>query len=234
MSCCVELRQVRFTYPDGRDALQPIDLDIGHGEKVALVGPNGAGKSTLILLMTGLLRGQGMIRLFGEELRDSSLRALRGRIGLVFQDPDDQLFSPTVFEDVAFGPLYAGLSEAEVRARASSALARVGLDGFEDRLSHHLSLGEKKRAAIATVLAMDPDLLILDEPTAGLDPRTRRRFVDYLRSLGYTLIVATHDLRLVADVLERTVVLDGGQKVEDGPSAEILEDRDLLLRHGLA
>lgn len=234
MSCCIEFRGVGFAYPDGREALHSFDLDISHGEKVALVGPNGAGKSTLILLMNGLLRGEGTIRLFGEELSDRNLKALRARIGLVFQDPEDQLFSPTVFEDVAFGPMYAGLAADEVRRRAETALANVGLEGFEERLSHHLSLGEKKRASIATVLAMDPDLLILDEPTAGLDPRTRRRFVDYLRSLDFTLIVATHDLRLVRDVFERTIVLDGGLKVADGRSEEILDDAELLLRHGLA
>ena len=234
MTCCIELANLSFTYPDGREALQGLDLSIGHGEKVALVGPNGAGKSTLILLMTGLLRGEGTIRLFDQGLCDGNVKELRSRVGLVFQDPDDQLFSPTVFEDVAFGPLYAGLAEEEVRQRTAAALAHVGLEGFEERLSHHLSLGEKKRASIATVLAMDPDLLILDEPTAGLDPRTRRRLVEYLRSLPFTLIAATHDLRLVADVFERTVVLDGGVKVADGPSQTILGDAEFLLRHGLA
>ena len=233
MTCCIDIAGLSFTYPDGRSALHGLDLAVGHGEKVALVSPNGAGKSTLILLMTGLLDGEGTIRLFDEELSDGNARKLRSRIGLVFQDPDDQLFSPTVFEDVAFGPLYAGMPEDEVRRRAAAALAHVGLGGFEERLSHHLSLGEKKRASIATVLAMEPDLLILDEPTAGLDPRTRRRLVEYLRSLHHTLIVATHDLRLVSDVLERTVVLDGGVKVADGPSEEILGDGELLLRHGL-
>ena len=234
MTCCIELANLSFTYPDGREALQGLDLSIGHGEKVALVGPNGAGKSTLILLMTGLLRGEGTIRLFDQGLCDGNVKELRSRVGLVFQDPDDQLFLPTVFEDVAFGPLYAGLAEEEVRQRTAAALAHVGLEGFEERLSHHLSLGEKKRASIATVLAMDPDLLILDEPTAGLDPRTRRRLVEYLLSLPYTLIAATHDLRLVADVFERTVVLDGGVKVADGPSQTILRDAEFLLRHGLA
>jgi cobalt/nickel transport system ATP-binding protein len=234
VSCCIEVNDLSFVYPDGRPALHRVSLSVGHGEKVALVGPNGAGKSTLILLLTGLLAGEGSIQLFGQELSDGNIKALRSRVGLVFQDPDDQLFSTTVFEDVAFGPLYAGLPEAEIRRRAEAALSHVGLEGFEDRLSHHLSLGEKKRASIATVLAMEPDLLILDEPTAGLDPRTRRNLVDYLRSLDHTLVVATHDLDLVADVFERTVVLDGGEKVEDGPSRDILGDHELLLRHGLA
>ncbi len=233
MTCCIDVIDLSFAYPDGRQALHSLNLAIGHGEKVALVGPNGAGKSTLILLMTGLLRGEGRIRLFDEELVDGNVKALRSRVGLVFQDPDDQLFSPTVFEDVAFGPLYAGLSEDEVRRRAAAALARVGLEGYEERLSHHLSLGEKKRASIATVLSMAPDLLILDEPTAGLDPRTRRRLIEYMRSLPHTLVVATHDLRLVADVFERTVVLDGGIKVADGPTDVILGSSELLQRHGL-
>lgn len=233
MTCCIDVVDLSFAYPDGREALHGLDLAIGHGEKVALIGPNGAGKSTLILLMTGLLKGEGTIRLFDQELFDGNVKQLRSRVGLVFQDPDDQLFSPTVFEDVAFGPLYAGLPEDEVRRRAAAALAHVGLEGYEKRLSHHLSLGEKKRASIATVLSMEPDLLILDEPTAGLDPRTRRRLIEYLRSLPHTLVVATHDLRLVADVFERTVVLDGGIKVADGPTDEILVSSELLQRHGL-
>jgi len=230
---CVETRSLGFAYPDGREALRDIDLTIGAGEKVSLVGPNGAGKSTLLLLLAGLLRGEGTIRLFGEELHDGNIKRHRARMGMVFQDPDDQLFSPTVFEDVAFGPLYAGLAEAEVQRRVSWALAQVGMEGFEDRLSHHLSLGEKKRVAIATALAMEPELLLLDEPSAGLDPRARRRFIELLRELPQTLLVATHDMRLVAELLPRTVVLDGGRVVADGRTERILGDQRLLEAHGL-
>lgn len=233
MRVCIELRDLSFSYPDGREALRGVDLTVGMREKVALVGPNGAGKSTLLLLLAGLLKGRGTIRLFGEEVGDGNLRRIRARMGLAFQDPDDQLFSPTVFDDVAFGPLYAGLPEAEVRRRVHWALSQVGLDGFGERLSHHLSLGEKKRAAIATVLSMQPDLLVLDEPTAGLDPRARRQLIGLLHSLPQTMLVATHDMRLVAELLPRTVVMDAGQVVADGPTPVIMSDQRLLEAHGL-
>ncbi|MBO9371589.1 MAG: ABC transporter ATP-binding protein [Chloroflexi bacterium] len=229
----IEIRDFHLTYPDGREALRGVHLTLTEGEKVALVGPNGAGKSTLMLALVGLLKGKGTLRVFGEDLDDGNARRLRARLGLVFQDPDDQLFSPTVFDDVAYGPLYAGLPEAEVRQRVTRALSQVGLDGFEGRLSHHLSAGEKKRAAIATVLAMQPEVLLLDEPSAGLDPRARRRLIEVLRALPQTMLVATHDLGLVAELLPRTVVMDGGVVVADGPTALLLADDSLLERHGL-
>lgn len=233
MKPVIEVRDLQFTYPDGRDALRGVHLAIREGEKVALVGPNGAGKSTLMLTLMGLLKGRGLIRIFGEDLNDGNVRRLRARVGMVFQDPDDQLFSPTVFEDVAYGPLYAGLPEDEIRRRVTQALRQVGLEGFEKRLSHHLSAGEKKRAAIATVLAMEPEVLLLDEPTAGLDPRARRRLLTVLQALPQTMLVATHDLGLVEELLPRTVVMDDGKVVADGPTAAILADPDLLERHGL-
>jgi cobalt transport protein ATP-binding subunit len=229
----VEVRDLRFTYPDGLEALKGVDLVVRAGEKVAVTGPNGAGKSTLFLHLNGILRGNGHVRIQGMPITEENLGRIRGLVGLVFQDPDDQLFSPTVFEDVAFGPLHMGLPEDEVRRRVSWALKQVGMDGHEGRMPHHFSLGQRKRVAIATVLSMDPAILVLDEPTSGLDPRTRRGLISLLQELRRTLLIATHDMRLVRDVCERTVIMDEGRIVADGPTAHILADVDLLERHGL-
>jgi len=231
---CIEIRELAFQYPDGRTALNGLNLSLCPGEKVALVGPNGAGKSTLLLHLNGILKASvGAVHIFGQDMTKDNLPQIRAQVGLVFQDPDDQLFSPTVFDDVAYGPLYAGLSEVEIRERVQWALEQVGMEEYADRYSHHLSAGEKKRAAIATVLAMHPAILALDEPTAGLDPRARRRLIELLRNLKESLVAATHDLGFVAEVFGRTVVLDGGQVVADGPTEVILGDDDLLEAHGL-
>jgi len=229
----VQLSDLTFSYPDGRKVLHNVSLVVEKGEKVALVGPNGAGKSTLLLHLNGILRGRGVVTVMGMEVGDGNLGLVRGQVGLVFQQPDDQLFSPTVFEDVAFGPLHMNLEDEEVRERVSWALSQVGMEGFEDRLCHHLSLGEKKRIAIATVLAMNPAILALDEPTGELDPRSRRGLIRLLRTLPQTMLVATHDMRLVDELLPRTVILDAGRVVADGPTPEILSDAALLHRHGL-
>jgi len=229
----LEIHQLSFAYPDGRAALQEIELCLHPGEQVALVGPNGAGKSTLLLHLNGILRGQGRVAINGLPLTGANLPLIRARVGLVFQAPDDQLFSPTVFEDVAFGPLYQGCAKDEVHQRVHTALEAVGMRGYEDRLSHHLSLGEKKRIAIASVLSMQPDILALDEPTAGLDPRARRGLIHLLEELPQTLLIATHDMRLVRDLLPRMVVMDEGRIVADGPTHKLLSDQALLDSHGL-
>jgi cobalt/nickel transport system ATP-binding protein len=210
-----------------------VALRLAVGEKVALVGPNGAGKSTLLLHLNGILRGQGSLEVAGLRLETANLSRIRARVGLVFQNPDDQLFSPTVLDDVAYGPLHMGLSEGEARARALAALEQVGMVGFAERLPHHLSVGEKKRVAVATVLSMDPELLVFDEPTAGLDPRARRSLIGLMRALPHSMLVSTHDMRMVEELFARTVVMDGGRIVADGPTAELLDDEALLETHGL-
>jgi cobalt transport protein ATP-binding subunit len=229
----IEVRGLSFAYPDGFQALRGVDLHISPGEKVALVGPNGAGKSTLILHLNGILRGRGEVRVCGLPVEDMNLGRIRAAVGVVFQDPDDQLFSPSVGDDVAFGPMYMGLTQEEVGRRVQLALASVGMPDSGARVPHHLSGGEKKRVAIATVLAMEPEILVLDEPTAGLDPRGRRGLIRLLADLPQTMLVSTHDLRMVQELFPRTVVLDQGQIVSDGPTAALMADATVLAAHGL-
>ncbi len=230
----VEVSEVHFTYPDGTPSLRGMSLSVAAGEKVALVGPNGAGKSTLLLTLNGILRPQsGAVRIFGQRLDDASVRAIRAQVGLLFSNPDDQLFSPTVFQDVAFGPLHMGLPRDEVIQRSRDALAAVGMQDFADRPPHRLSLGQKKRVAIATVLSMGTPILALDEPSANLDPMSRRELIALLDRLPLTILVATHDLALVADILPRSALLADGRVVSDAPTDEVLNDAALLGAHGL-
>ncbi len=230
----VEIRNLNFAYPDGTEALKNISLSIGPGEAVALVGANGAGKSTLLLHLNGYLRPtSGEILIGGTRLTRETAAAVRRAVGMVFQDPDDQLFMPTVGEDVAFGPLNAGLPPDEIERRVASALERVGKSHLENRPPYKLSAGEKRAVAIATVLALSPDVLVMDEPSSNLDPRGRRRLIEQLRSFEHTRIIATHDLELVVEVCSRVVVLDGGSVVAEGPATTLLNDEALMLAHGL-
>ncbi len=230
----VAVKDLYYAYPDGTEALHDVSFRIEHGEAVALVGANGAGKSTLLLHLNGTLptmRGEVVV---GDTVvtRETAVLARRA-IGMVFQDPDDQLFMPTVAEDVAFGPLNAGLPPDQVERRVATALDRVGMAHLQGRPPYRLSAGEKRAVAIATVLAMAPDILVMDEPSANLDPRARRRLIELLRSFGHTRVIATHDLELVVAVCSRVIVLDGGRVVADGPARTILDDEDLMLAHGL-
>ena len=230
----VRIDDLSFCYPDGQQALTDVCLTVHQGETVAFIGPNGAGKSTLLLHLNGILRSNGVVKIFGRQVDDENLRWVRSKVGLVFQNPDDQLFSPTVFDDVAFGPINMGYSEAEVRQSVARALDWVGMTGYEQRSPHHLSIGEKKRIAIATVLSMSPEILVIDEPTSNLDPRSKWSLIELTRKLSVTKIVATHDLELVGALCPRTIVLDHGQVIADGATNHILADIPLLRAHGLA
>jgi cobalt/nickel transport system ATP-binding protein len=233
MSCAIEARGLRFRYPNGALGLAGVDLSVRHGERLAVLGPNGAGKTTLMLHLNGLLAGEGELSVAGIDARRGDVRALRARVGLVFQDPDDQLFMPTVREDVAFGPLNLGATAERAAACVTAALREVRMEHAAGRAPHQLSLGQRRRVAIATVLAMDPALLVLDEPSASLDPRSRRELLQLLDAIDRTLLVVTHDLPFAAELCERAVVLSGGRIVADGRCLDILRDADLLAAHEL-
>jgi len=233
MTNVISVHDLQFSYHDHHAALRGVSFDLCEGDKVALVGPNGAGKSTLMLHLNGILTGEGDVTVGNARITRNNLPAIRAMVGLVFQNPDDQLFSPTVFEDVAFGPLHMGLPKDEVVARVESALNAVRMADYRERMSHHLSVGEKKRIAIATVLSMNPQILVLDEPSAGLDPRARRTLINLLRELPITMLVSTHDMKLVEELFPRTIVMDEGLVVADGKTKEILQDEKFLNEHGL-
>ncbi|HYO34670.1 MAG TPA: ABC transporter ATP-binding protein [Geodermatophilus sp.] len=228
------VEDLAFAYPDGHQALYGVDLRVERGERVALLGPNGAGKTTLVLHLNGILRGgRGGVQVAGLPVDQRNLQEVRRRVGVVFQDPDDQLFMPTVGEDVAFGPRNLGLPEGEVQARVTAALAQVGMTEAADRPPHHLSFGQRRRVAVATVLSMHPEVLVLDEPSSNLDPAGRRELAEVLESLPVTMLMVTHDLPYALQLCPRSVVLDGGVVVADGPTRELLADPELLARHRL-
>ena len=230
----VEVKDLEYAYPDGTPVLRGVSFRITHGESVALIGANGAGKSTLLLQLNGCLVPQaGTVRIGDLPLNKETLSHVRRTVGLVFQDPDDQLFMPLVYDDVAFGPLNLGLPVAEVEERVNRALATVGALHLKDRPPYRLSGGEKRAVAIAAVLSMSPDILVMDEPTSYLDPKTRRQLIELLKTFHHTLIIATHDLDMVLDLCDRTIILQAGQVVADGPTRDLLQDDALLDASGL-
>jgi cobalt/nickel transport system ATP-binding protein len=232
----IEVRGLRYTYPDGQAALRGVDLSVASGERVAVLGPNGAGKTTLVLHLAGILAGEGTVTVSGLALTlddRATLKEIRRRVGLVFQDPDDQLFLPTVGEDVAFGPANLGLRGDALQARVDEALTAVGMAEHRDRAPHHLSFGQKRRVAMAGVLAMRPEVLVLDEPSSNLDPAARRELAEVVAPLPVTVLMVTHDLPYALQLCQRSVILDEGRIVADGSTAEVLADPDLLARHRL-
>lgn len=229
----IEIKNLNYTYPDGTEALKSINLDIFAGESLGIIGPNGAGKSTLLLHLNGILKDKGQIKILGLEISEQNLPLIRSKVGLVFQDPDNQLFMPTVFNDVSFGPLNMGLAKQEVISYVQSALKEVDMLDSIKRTSHHLSFGEKKRISLATVLLMHPEILVLDEPSSNLDPKHRRQFINLLKKLNITKIIATHDLDLIAETCLRVALLDKGKIVAVGDPIDILMDKNLLETHSL-
>lgn len=237
MNIAIEIRNLRFSYPDGKEALCGVSFSVADGECVGLVGPNGSGKSTLLLHLNGILPEKypttPNVVIYGKQLSAATAPDIRRDVGLLFQDPDDQLFCPTVFEDVAFGPQQFGLTEDQVRNAVGKAVEQTGLLGSEDRSPHHLSSGEKRRVCLAGVLACEPRVLALDEPTSNLDPRGKRSLIKTLKSIPATKIIATHDLEMVVELCTRTIVLDQGSIIADGPTQQLLGDEQLMLAHGL-
>jgi cobalt/nickel transport system ATP-binding protein len=230
----VAVEGLGFSYPDGHQALFGIDMLIDRGERVALLGPNGAGKTSLILHLNGIFETQtGSVEVSGLRVSRQNLREIRRRVGIVFQDPDDQLFMPTVYRDVAFGPANLGLEENEIRKRVHESLASVRMEAYADRPPHHLSFGQRRRVAVATVLAMDPEILVLDEPSSNLDPASRRELSVILESLDLTMLMVTHDLPYALELCPRSLVINKGRIVADGPTAQIMSDRDLMASNRL-
>ena len=234
-SIIIQIKDLSYSYPDENMVLEGVNLDVLEGESLGIIGPNGAGKTTLLLHLNGLLNGNGQakIKILGLEVSNKNLREIRKAVGFVFQDPEEQLFMPTVYEDVSFGPSNLGWDKDAVKNETQQALEEVNLSDKADHLSHHLSLGEKKRVSIATVLSMKPEILVLDEPSANLDPAARRHLIDLLKRLPVTKIIAGHDLELILELCNRVIVLDKGRIVSDGDTRRILGNPALMKRHSL-
>lgn len=233
MPKAIELRNFSYSYPDGTAALSDITLSIEHGQRVALIGPNGAGKSTLLLAMAGFVKGTGKVFIDGLEIKRKNLKKIRTLLGSCLENPDDQLFMPRLFDDIAFGPLNMGLEAEQVQARVVDALETAGLADMADKAPHHLSAGQKRAAAIATILSMAPKVITLDEPDGSLDPRSRKSLIKLLAELPQTLVIATCNMTFAAAITDRAVLLDKGRIVADDDAKKIMSDSDLMTEHGL-
>lgn len=229
----VDVENLSYSYPDRTIGLKDVSFSVFRGESRAVIGPNGAGKSTLLLHLNGILRGNGKVKIFGEGISRKDLKKIRSKVGMVFQDPNDQLFMPSVFDDIAFGPLNAGLEGAEVERRVCAILRDLELEGYEKKPPHHLSLGEMKKVSLATVLVLEPEILVLDEPTISLDPGTRKSFIEILKKIKKTKIIATHDLDLVYELCSKVILIDKGEVIAAGKSLDILKNKKLLEAHSL-
>ena len=233
MPKAIELKSFSYSYPDGTAALNNITLSVEHGQKLALIGPNGAGKSTLLLAMAGFIKGAGDVLIDGLQVNKKNLKTIRTLLGCCLENPDDQLFMPTLFDDVAFGPLNMGLEPEQIKIRVANALRTAGLAGMADKAPHHLSAGQKRAAAIATVLSMAPKIITLDEPDGNLDPRNRNNLIKLLAGLPQTLIIATCNMNFAAALAHRAVLLNEGRIIADGHAGKIMSDAKLMVKHGL-
>ncbi len=233
MEKIIEIKNLSYRYPDGTAALDNVNLSVFRGDCVGILGPNGAGKTTLLLHLNGILNGNSSVKIGGLTVDEKNLRVIRSKVGLVFQDPDDQLFMPTVFDDVAFGPMNMDMGAGEVRKRVDGALGSVDMKDYKERISHHLSYGEKKRISLATVLSMNPEVLVLDEPTGNLDPKHRKEFIKFLNATDITKIIATHDISMVKSICDKVVVMDNGAITAFDTTENIFKNKDLLKLHSL-
>lgn len=229
----VKLTNVSYTYTDHTKAIDNISFCVSQGEKVAFIGPNGAGKSTLLMLLNGVLLPEGTIEICGDILGKKTIKSIRSKIGIVFQNPDDQLFSPSVFEDVAFGPMNFGFSKEEIPVRVKTSLSEVGLLGYENRSSLQMSYGEKKLVSIATILSSNPEVIAMDEPTSNLDPYHRRRIIDWIKRSNRTVLIATHDLDMLAETVQRIMIIKDGQIKSEGSTMDLLNNKELLEKNHL-
>ncbi|MFW6140071.1 MAG: energy-coupling factor ABC transporter ATP-binding protein [Acidobacteriota bacterium] len=229
----VQVAGLNFSYPDKTNALENINFSLKEGESLGLIGPNGAGKSTLLLHLNGVLKQDGAVRILGEPIKKQNIKTIRKKVGMVFQDPNDQLFMPTVFDDVAFGPLNLGMERDRIQEKVKTTLKKLGLNGYEEKNPYHLSLGERKKVSLATVLVLEPQILVLDEPTANLDPGSKKSFISTLKNIQKTKIIASHDMDSIFDLCSRIILMNKGKIVAQGKADHILGDKNLLEANNL-